>query len=609
MKESIQENVDPAALSALKKVQESLDGVEETLKKWDISHSEAARRDFVWESRADEAVSYLRAVDELQVMVMGVLSAHINDRALVERGQDLLQVAMVRLKEEFRHMLVVHGEAVDSDWLLASASESSFSSNREDEEGNTSVTSDSSDDDDEEDIPIALPVTDLNLTLDLIPFERIRDLNNIAQRMVRSGYGKDCCQVYVGIRKTVLEQSLYRLGAEKLNVEDVKIMPWEILEVKIRKWIQALKVAIKVILASERKLNDEVFSHLSPWRETCFEELATGTMRQFLNFGNAIAKIRRTPEKLCKILDMYETLRDLLPEINKIFCDEVCESLRSEVAAILLQLQKTARGTLKEFENAIQRDPPKAPLRGCGFHPLTRYVMNYIRLLIYYSDTLKELLGDCKKGTSDLLGSAKDNAFGEARGLSPLAMQMISLIVMLETNLDGKSRLYKDPAQAYLFLMNNKNYIVQKVKQSPELAFLFGDDWFRKHTDQVRGYATSYVRTAWKQVLTCLREEGLTLGESLASGAVRVAIKDRFKSFNKSFEEALEVQSTWVVPDLQLRESLRMAIAEKLIPAYHTFIARFGSYLEIGRHSAKYIKYTPDELENCLIDLFDGTKP
>jgi exocyst complex protein 7 len=36
-------------------------------------------------------------------------------------------------------------------------------------------------------------------------------------------------------------------------------------------------------------------------------------------------------------------------------------------------------------------------------------------------------------------------------------------------------------------------------------------------------------------------------------------------------------------------------------------MGRFGSQLEGGRHAGKYIKYTPDDLENYLIDLFEGT--
>ena len=50
----------------------------------------------------------------------------------------------------------------------------------------------------------------------------------------------------------------------------------------------------------------------------------------------------------------------------------------------------------------------------------------------------------------------------------------------------------------------------------------------------------------------------------------------RFKTFNIQFEELHQKQSQWTVPDSELQESLRLAVAEVLLPAYRSFIKRFG---------------------------------
>lgn len=50
----------------------------------------------------------------------------------------------------------------------------------------------------------------------------------------------------------------------------------------------------------------------------------------------------------------------------------------------------------------------------------------------------------------------------------------------------------------------------------------------------------------------------------------------RFKIFNTQFEELHQKQSQWTVPDTELRESLRLAVAEVLLPAYRSFAKRFG---------------------------------
>jgi hypothetical protein len=53
----------------------------------------------------------------------------------------------------------------------------------------------------------------------------------------------------------------------------------------------------------------------------------------------------------------------------------------------------------------------------------------------------------------------------------------------------------------------------------------------------------------------------------------------RFKQFNVMFEELHQKQSQWTVPDSELRESLRLAVAEVLLPAYRSFVKRFGCVL------------------------------
>jgi exocyst complex protein 7 len=49
------------------------------------------------------------------------------------------------------------------------------------------------------------------------------------------------------------------------------------------------------------------------------------------------------------------------------------------------------------------------------------------------------------------------------------------------------------------------------------------------------------------------------------------------------FEEIYQKQCGWSVPDTELRESLRLAVAEILLPAYRSFLKRFG-YVSLKLH-------------------------
>lgn len=612
-------------------IEERLASAEEMVLRWDSSSSEAVRQSMIWEGPPDEAASYLQAVDEVQRLMESLESLsltendnddndnnNINGGELLDRAQNVLQIAMARLEDEFHNILVQQSEIFEperlGDRIRGPVSRVSFCSSRhEDLPDVASISSGDGEGDHDEDAQNLHVNHDSSgdLVIDLIRPEVIPDLKDIAERMVASKYERECCQVYSNVRRELVEEGLIRLGIEKLSIEEIQKMDWEILEGKIKKWNQAIRIAVQVLLASEKRLCVQIFEQLGSIQDTCFVETAKGAIMQLLNFVEAIAISRRSPERLFRILDMYESLSDLLPAINSIFSDDACASIRAEAEGILTRLGEAAKGTFVEFENAIQRETSKSAIPGGAIHPLNRYVMNYIKFLFDYTDTLKQLLDEKKETiprqlSDDFIGFHQEDRRGDHLNTTPLARRLLSITSLLESNLEGKSKLYKDIALSHLFLMNNVHYIVQKVKGS-ELRSLLGDDWIRKHSGQVRQYATSYQRSAWKKVLFCLRDEGIYIGGNSSTKVSKDALKDRFKSFNTVFEELYRNQTAWFVPDPQLREELRISIEEKLLPAYRSFMGRFRIHLEGVRHAEKYIKYSPEDLENYLLDLFEGS--
>ncbi|EYU19836.1 hypothetical protein MIMGU_mgv1a0037322mg, partial [Erythranthe guttata] len=78
------------------------------------------------------------------------------------------------------------------------------------------------------------------------------------------------------------------------------------------------------------------------------------------------------------------------------------------------------------------------------------------------------------------------------------------------------------------------------------------------------------------------------------------------KTFNTQFEDLHQRQCQWTVPDTELRESLKLAVGEVLLPAYRSFIKRFGALVESGKNPQKYIRFTPEDLEHMLGEFFEG---
>ncbi|KAJ0755220.1 putative exocyst complex component Exo70, cullin repeat-like-containing domain superfamily [Helianthus annuus] len=544
---------------------------------------------------------YLEAVDTIIKLTENLNIQSDFNGEVIDRAENALQLAMLKLEDEFYHVLIRNTVPLDVDRLYGSIRKGSVSfaaneieieddfesSYREDDCGGSSYCYDR-----------GLSFGG-DVCVDLVYADAIKELKAIADRMIRSGYEKECCQVYCNVRRDVLDECLLILGVEKVSIEEVKRIEWKVLDEKMKKWIQAVKVVVKALLFGEKQLCEQVFSESELIKEVSFVETTKGCVMQVLNFGEAVAIGQRSSEKLFRILDMYDVVADVLPDFETLFVDESGELVCNEVKAVLSGLGEAAIGTFVEFENAVKGENSRRALQGGEIHPVTRYVMNYLKLLVDYSEILNILLPNSQDYD---LNSKEVDDIDTGDTLSPVSCRLLSLITSLEANLEEKSRLYDDNALKYIFLMNNILYVVQKVKDS-DLRNLLGDRWIRKHSGQIRQWHTSYLRSAWGKALLCLKDDGIGGGSSSAS---KLLLKERFKNFNACFEEIYRIQSLWRVPDDQLREELRISISEKVLPAYRAFVGRFGSQLDGGRHAGKYVKYTIDDLENYLSDLFEG---
>lgn len=549
----------------------------------------------VWSDSAD-STAFLEAVDEL-ISAIREWTPMGNEKPVascLDRAEDLLQQAMFRLEDEFKTLMERGSESFD------------LSNYRNGESANRDFSSDSEEAEDEDggEIPVAHPITDFDIIIDALPAGTISDLHEIAKRMVAAGYGKECSHAYSTSRREFLEESLARLGIQKLSIDEVQKMQWAELEDEIERWMKAINVALRILFPSERRLCDRVFFGFSSAADLSFMEVCRGSTIQLLNFADAVAIGSRAPERLFKVLDVYETLRDLMPEFELLFSDQYCVFLRNEAVTIWKRLGEAIKRIFMELENLIRRDPAKAAVPGGGLHPITRYVMNYLRAACRSRLTLEQVFEESIAPTGIDYGREGDERAALALSSSSLAVQMAWIMELLESNLEAKSKVYRDSALSSIFMMNNARYIVQKVKDN-ELGTLLGDDWIRKHTAKVRQYHVNYKRSSWSKVQGVLK-----MDNSMSPSQASKTLKDKLKLFNSYFEEICKNQTTWVVFDEQLREELRISVTGTLSPAYRNFIGRvynipdFGKHT--GKHTEKHIRYSVEDLEARINELFQG---
>ncbi|KAA8530744.1 hypothetical protein F0562_005322 [Nyssa sinensis] len=444
-----------------------------------------------------------------------------------------------------------------------------------------------------------------------LPKKTIDELRSAAESMKSHGKLFECVVTYSRVRKCFLYASFQRLGIEKLSMEEVGIMEWDALEGKIKRWIKAAKIFIRILFASEKQQSWQIFGDLETGMDdACFVKTVGDAATQLFDIAEKLSMIRQLPERLRMILLFHKDLSNLMPDVSRVFQSEsmeviqMRENIQFRAIEILSRLEIATRMILPKFEKAVLVELSTIQVPGGTIHTLTKYVMDYVSIFTDHKKILTELIVS-KPSTNFEDMMIPDVEYAEVEGRTPLTLHLIWIIVSLRFNLEGKSKYYGDASLAHLFMTNNLNYIVCKIEESPKLNEMIGDDYLKKLAEDVQLAATGYQKSTLDKLLFWLRDEGLVRSWwSIFLGVSKTTSKQRHKGFNSSFQEVYQTQAGWVVPNLQLREKLRLSISNKLIPPYNSFLKRYNREIESGKHGNTYAKYSVKDLETDIMNFF-----
>ncbi|KAK7321505.1 hypothetical protein VNO77_32225 [Canavalia gladiata] len=432
----------------------------------------------------------------------------------------------------------------------------------------------------EDNSEFAVTESDLNLVMEAIPSETINDLRETATFMANFGFGKECADVFITCRRKRLEECLISevFGLEEINMEEKHVE-----DSMIGRWTKAFKIAIRILFPCERQLCYRVFSA----SDNCFAEICGGTAIQLLNFADKVASGGTSKWRLWQILDMFETLRDLIPEFESLFP----VSLVNEAIETKNRLGEASRDIFMKLGSVIfgapkLRVPP--PSNG-GLHPVTGFVRGYLVSSYRSRRILEHILQEYPKVVK---GRRTCFSFSE---------QMESVMELLERRLAAQSKNYISLSLRYFYMMNNRRYI-EDMEKEQEQETISSDGWFRKTRDRVQQNLELYRRNSWDLVLDLLK---LDSNELVVSNVAADSMKDKLNLFNRQFKEMCSIQSKWFLSDKQLREQIIMSLENILLPAYGNFIGRFHDVL--GGHAYEYIKFGIFDIQDGLNHLFFGS--
>lgn len=568
----------------------TLEIAEPMIMKWNPETTTFAKVTSLFYENRREAKDFIKIANNLQKAMHFLVTENSSSDKLI-RAQNLMQIAMKRLQKEFYQILSMNRAHLDPESV---STRSSLASTR----------SSSSEYDDELDQDEQVGTAGESITeVEDVSSLAMADLRTIAECMISSGYAKECVNIYKTIRKSIIDEGIYRLGVEKLTSSHIHKMDWEALEMRIKHWLEAVKVAVKTLFNGERILCDQVFAASDAIQESIFNEISKEGATILFGFPENVIKHskRSSPsDKVFRALDMYTAISNHWPEIESIFSFESTSTIRNQAIASLIKISEVVRTSLADFETALQKEHSKSPVAGASVHPLTIDAMSYLSLLADYSNVLSDIIGDSPPPkTTSLPESYFDFSDSDEYSAPAISLRFAWLILICLAKLDGKAKLYKDVSLSYLFLANNLQYVVVKVRTS-NLKYVLGDDWLSKQEIKVKQFTSNYERLAWSHVIK-------TLPGDPAGPMTPEEAKDRFKRFNAAFEQAYRKQSLCVVPDSKLRDDIKVSIARKIMPLYREFYQKQRAKLGRGWTLASVVRYAPEDVGNYLSDLFFGT--
>ncbi|EOA26326.1 hypothetical protein CARUB_v10025404mg [Capsella rubella] len=555
---------------------DSIEAAETLTRKWispDLSSSSSCSLSSIFSANnRAEGRRFVEVTNSLQYAIQGVVLVNPESPKLT-RAHNLVTIAMKQLEKEFYRILKSNRRNLEPESVSSVRSSQSFNARNKVSKYSQVPKSEEAD--------------------------VMTDLKMIADCMISSGYENECVKIYKKIRGSIMVEALSNLGFENLSFGKIQKLDWDSMEKNIKKWLEATKVLITNLFDGERILCDHVFSPSVSVAESCFTEITLDSALTLFIFPVSVARCRKTVEKIFLTLDVYQTISQLLPQIEEIFSYNSTSAVRLQAADSLKNLGEAINSMVAEFEASITKEASKSLIPGGGVHQLTRYVMNFIVFLADYNECLAGVLTESTLPLpEDYFGNNdEDNNKGGETGTSsssPVTTRFAWLILVLLCKIDTKSRMYSDMALSYLFLANNLHYVISKVRTS-NLRVVLGDEWVTNHEGKVTQYLEKYEKIAWGEVITSLSDTDEEMLEEHVA-------KERLTRFNEAFEEAFQKQSEWVVPDSKLREDLKESVTKKLTTVATSF---YGKY-----HVENWediVRYAPEDLGNYISDLFLGT--
>ncbi|XP_062208434.1 exocyst complex component EXO70B1-like [Phragmites australis] len=356
-------------------------------------------------------------------------------------------------------------------------------------------------------------------------------------------------------------------------------------EIRLKVWTSSMRIIIGFLSEMQRQLNQQDFGSFNTLKEDYFSAIAKVSVMKLLNSARSFcipvgppidpsckdryAVVKSDLSKIENVVMMYQALNYGMPAILTLFSGKTKEFIVAEGELLINRFSRMFVKLSVELNYLVRSQ--RLFITDTGVHRATKYIMHHMGLLVQQKNTIHLMLkGDFK-------------AFGE------LVTQLIS---SLEFMLDINSRSLQFQGQQQIFVLNNVNFLLEEAGKNSDLGLILGESWFSRCHDQLDQCIEGYLDASWTPVVSSLERR-----TRFPTMLWPHQLVDKFTSF---FEMTYNVQKNWKVTDPLMRQMLREAISQKVIPLYRMHMENYSE----KKH--KSTRYSIEQLGSQLLELFEG---
>ncbi|CAI0442226.1 unnamed protein product [Linum tenue] len=429
-----------------------------------------------------------------------------------------------------------------------------------------------------------------------LPVTVIEKLQAIRERLSANNRLSWITTAYVEVRVSNAKSSLEGIDLTYLvkqvsGSEDVQeVEGW------IHQWSDHLELIVKNVFEVEFNLSKDVFCNTissSDFSTGCFTKIATESgILSFLQFGRKVTECKKDPIKLLKLLDIFAALDNLRGDFNRLFGGTSSLDIRTQTRSLIKSVVDGICEIFWELTDDVSRQRQSLPPSNGSVPRLVSFVTEYCN----------ELLGDKYRPLLDKVVMIHQSWKKEKYHDQLLTSQICCVVKEIGLNLDSWSKAHVDATLSFLFMMNNHCHFSNL--RGTKLGDLMGDSWLKAHEQYKEHFMALYLRESWGKVVAILRPDSSQVYSSPAKVPNSDSIKRGFKAFNEAFDYMYQKQSSWVVPDQNLKLRICKLLVQSLVPVYRNYLQNYKLLMEENSSSKKHIRYTAQGLETILSSFF-----